>query len=291
MLEAYTFIETPYHTSDVRAAIQPTRGRNADGTPKVMNHTNDEMVDCLEQHCSGIVDQSYLDAFRKLDRAVFLDWDHVSEERKAKVFTPYTFLACVFAEGQTVPAANLILSSLVNLDIQPGQNMLEIGAGSGYFASLMASVAGEGSHIYTTEISPTLLQRAKKAVANSGLDDKVTVLPANASELGSPEYGPFDRIVTTLSAYDENQVSQLLDQLKNGGLMQISVIALRDGECVKPWIPGDRLLREDMVVADASKGFAYVIPYNFRKNGNVVEYSFDNKVDLEKRTGSGPLFQ
>lgn len=294
MLEKYTFIETEYPSHPVSKAIVPTRGRNPDGSPRFHNNTNDEMVNALEEACKEInIDEKFYDAFRRLDRAIFIEWGNVPEEHKKNVGnSSYNFLACVFGNGQTVPPANTLLKSLILMDFQPKQNILEIGAGSGYYACLAAQVFGEGSHIYTTEIIPEFVDRATKAVERSGLSDKITVLQAKPEILGYPENGPYDKIVTTVACSSEKHLADLVEQLAIDGTLNNTIMGLYDGKNIKPWLPGDKISLDNLLMSDPSKGFAYVISYKFTKrDANVIEFSYENNIDLEKRTGAGPFFR
>ncbi|MFP4567354.1 MAG: methyltransferase domain-containing protein [Candidatus Woesearchaeota archaeon] len=254
------------------------------------------MVRSLEDACRDInIDPKFFDAFRELDRASFIDWDNVPQIHKDNVGnSPYNFLACVFGEGQTVPAANMLLNSLVLMDFQPNQKILEIGAGSGYYACLAAKVAGKNSHIISTEIVPEFVERAKDTVSKHKLSDKVTVVPAFKNVLGSPENGPYDRIVTTVACSKEKHLINMLDQLKVGGVLSNSIIGLYDLSRTKiePWRPGMSISEDKLLLSDASKDFAYITSYKFTKlNEKTVQYSLKNNMDLEKRTGAGPYFK
>ena len=294
MLDKYTFIETEYPSHPVSEAITSTRGRNLDGTPKIHNYTNDDMVDALEEACKDInLDKNFYDAFRRLDRAKFIDWDNVSEEHKENVGnSPYSFLACVFGKGQTVPAANILLTSLVLMDFQPEQRILEIGAGSGYYASLAATVAGEESHLYTTEIIPEFVEKARNVIEQSNLSKNITVLQANPEILGSPENGTYDRIVTTVACSKEKHLSDILNQLSVNGIASNSVVGLYDGERIEQWMPGNKIAQDKILMSDQSKGFAYVVKYRFTKRENdVIEFSMKDDINIEKKTGAGPYFR
>jgi protein-L-isoaspartate(D-aspartate) O-methyltransferase len=296
MLKKYKFVKTEYPYHLVSEAIKSTRGRNPDGTPKIHNTTNDEMVDSLEKACEGLdIDLKYFNAFRELDRAVFIDWNNVPQKHKDNVGnSPYNFLACVFGEGQTVPAANMLLTSLVLMDFKPNQKILEIGAGSGYYASLAAKVAGENSQIVSTEIIPEFVERARRAVKAHNLSDKVTIVPAFANILGSPENGPYDRIVTTVACSKERHLSDLLSQLKVGGVLSNSIIGLynENKQEIEPWRPGNNISQKNILISDPSKDFAYVVSYKFTKlNKNTIQYSVKNNINLERITGAGPYFK
>jgi protein-L-isoaspartate(D-aspartate) O-methyltransferase len=129
--------------------------------------------------------------------------------------------------GQTIPAPHMV--SIINqaLQLQVGQKVLEVGAGSGWHAATIAELVGpkdaprsEWGHVYTTEIVPTLAEQAKRNIMNTGYGDRVTIINADGSN-GYPEKAPYDRIVVTASVAEVPK--PLLEQLKTGGVMVIPV--------------------------------------------------------------------
>jgi protein-L-isoaspartate O-methyltransferase len=292
LLEKYNFRQAEFPLHPIQDAIKQTRGRDTEGNPKYINKTNKEMVQVLRESCKDIdVPEKFFQALEYCDRGFFIDWDNISEEIKEKVKSPYTFLACPFEDGQTVPAANLRLVSLVNNDFIPQQNILEIGAGSGYNAALIAHIVGEKGHVYSTEIRPNLVKRARSTIHSIGLGGIVDVLSASEKYLGAPEYGPYDRIITTVAATKEEHLDDLFSQLAIGGLLSCPVIALRDDGGIKPWIPGESLSPDLRVDSDPSKSFAYVSSYRFMKvSPDTIEYAVQMNCNLEKKTGAGPYF-
>jgi protein-L-isoaspartate(D-aspartate) O-methyltransferase len=105
------------------------------------------------------------------------------------------------------------------LELAEGHKVLEIGAGSGYNAAVMAELVGKSGHIYTVERLEPLVNFAKENLKETGYDN-VTVLLENGS-LGYPRYAPYDRIAVTCAAPDIPET--LLEQLKPGGIMVIPV--------------------------------------------------------------------
>jgi len=121
--------------------------------------------------------------------------------------------------GQTISAPHMVAIMCEILELAEGHKVLEIGAGSGYNAAVMAELVGKSGHIYTVERLEPLVNFAKKNLKETGYDN-VTVLLENGS-LGYPRYAPYDRIAVTCAAPDIPET--LLEQLKPGGIMVIPV--------------------------------------------------------------------
>jgi protein-L-isoaspartate(D-aspartate) O-methyltransferase len=90
------------------------------------------------------------------------------------------------------------------------EKVLEIGAGSGYMAALLASRA---QRVITLEIEPGLARIARENLQKAGILN-VEVRQADGSR-GLAAEGPFDAIVLSGSVHEVPQV--LLQQLKVGG--------------------------------------------------------------------------
>ena len=67
------------------------------------------------------------------------------------------------------------------LEIQPGDAVADIGAGSGWLSIEIAGLVGEAGHVFATELSPQRRDDIREAVAAAGLDN-VTVVEAGERE-------------------------------------------------------------------------------------------------------------
>lgn len=94
----------------------------------------------------------------------------------------------------------IVAEMLEQLGLQPGHRVLEIGAGSGYNAALMAHMVGEESRVVTVEIEQALVRRAREHLATAGFR-RVEVIHGDGG-LGYPEKSPYDRIVLTAGTPD-----------------------------------------------------------------------------------------
>ncbi len=119
--------------------------------------------------------------------------------------------------GQTISAPHMVAMMTEVLDPQPGDVVLEIGAGSGYHAAVIAEiVCSNGGHVYTIERIAPLAAFAQRNLAKAGYSHCVTVIIGDGSG-GLPELAPFNRIIITAAAPSVPKV--LLQQLSVGGTL------------------------------------------------------------------------
>lgn len=113
------------------------------------------------------------------------------------------------------------------LQLEVGNKVCEVGAGSGWHAATIAELVApsgaprsEYGHVCTIEIVQGLADFARKNIMKAGYGDRVTIINGDGS-LGFPEKAPYDRILVTAAAPDIPK--PLIDQLKSGGIMLIPV--------------------------------------------------------------------
>lgn len=156
------------------------------------------------------ISERVLDAMRRVPRHLFIpesEWKYA-----------YADYPLPIGWGQTISAPHMVAIMCNLLDIQDGMKVLEIGAGSGYHAAVMAVLAGSG-HVYAVEVIEGLAEFARGNLKKAGISN-VTVVTGDGS-LGLPEYAPYDRINVACAAPDI--LDTLTDQLKRGGKLVIPV--------------------------------------------------------------------
>jgi len=165
------------------------------------------LIEGLRQHN---IDERVLAAIGSVPRHLF-----VPENEKINAYADYPLpIGC----GQTISAPHMVAIMCDLLDIKDGMKILEIGAGSGYHAAVMAKLAGSG-HVYTVERIEALALSARDNLKKAGIKN-VTVIVEDGT-LGLPGFAPFDRI--SVAAAAPEILDTLTDQLKAGGKLVIPV--------------------------------------------------------------------
>ncbi len=136
---------------------------------------------------------------------------------KREDFVPAAYKDLAFADveiplgqGQTMLAPKMDARILQELSIRNTDNVLEIGAGSGYMAALIAAKA---EFVHTVEIDPVLVEMARKNLQHAGVVNVSVDLGDGAQ--GWPPYAPYDVIV--LSGSTPVLPDSILRDLKIGG--------------------------------------------------------------------------
>jgi protein-L-isoaspartate(D-aspartate) O-methyltransferase len=138
------------------------------------------------------------DAFRSVLRHLFLPGLPLEQ-----VYSDRAISAKQDPEGKWISSSSqpaIMAIMLEQLDLKPGQRVLEIGTGPGYNAALMAHVVGETGQVITVEIEEDLAQSARERLVKAGFG-QVQVLCADGG-YGVPGEAPFDRIILTAGAPD-----------------------------------------------------------------------------------------
>jgi protein-L-isoaspartate(D-aspartate) O-methyltransferase len=102
---------------------------------------------------------------------------------------------------------------LEQLDLHPGQRVLEIGAGTGYNAALMAHIVGGTGRVIAIDIDEDIVVDARAHVGAAGMTN-VEVVCGDGVD-GYPDAAPYDRIILTASAWDI--APAWITQLRRGG--------------------------------------------------------------------------
>ncbi|MFW5805463.1 MAG: protein-L-isoaspartate(D-aspartate) O-methyltransferase [Bacteroidales bacterium] len=158
----------------------------------------------IELHLKGrgITDTAVLRAMEEVDRTQF-----VPDDMKAMA---YQDSPLPIGRGQTISQPYIVAYMAQMLDLEPTDNVLEIGSGCGYNAAVISRIV---SHVYSIEIIEWLAKLARKNLKKSGITNTTTVF-GNGYK-GWPEKAPFDKIIlTAAAAYIPDT---LKNQLKTGG--------------------------------------------------------------------------
>ena len=172
----------------------------------------DAMVD-LQVARRGIRSTLVLDALRTVPREAFLPPDMAE--------FAYEDSPLPIAEQQTISQPYIVALMVEALRLRGGEDVLEIGTGSGYAAAVLARIA---KNVYTVERIGPLAQKAADVLARLGCSN-VHVLHADGTR-GWPDHAPYDAIVVAAGGPDVPP--SLKAQLKVGGRLVMPVGVERD---------------------------------------------------------------
>jgi protein-L-isoaspartate(D-aspartate) O-methyltransferase len=120
-----------------------------------------------------------------------------------EVYRPSDAIVTKRVDGVSVSSASapeVVAVMLEQLDPRPGDRVLEIGAGTGYNAALLAHLVGETGQVVTLDIDDDLVQGARAHLCAAGYS-QVEVVQADGA-LGSSDDSVYDRIILTVSSSD-----------------------------------------------------------------------------------------
>jgi protein-L-isoaspartate(D-aspartate) O-methyltransferase len=120
-----------------------------------------------------------------------------------EVYRPRDAIVIKRIDGVSVSSASapeVVALMLEQLDPRPGDRVLEIGAGTGYNAALLAHLVGENGYVVTLDIDEDLVLGAREHLRDAGYG-QVKVVQADGA-LGYPDEQTYDRIMLTVASRD-----------------------------------------------------------------------------------------
>ena len=96
--------------------------------------------------------------------------------------------------------ASLVARMLELLGLSEGMKILEVGAGTGYNAALLAEIVGDQRLVVTVDVLEDVVDQTRRLLAGAGYP-QIRVLLRDGFE-GAAEQAPFDRIVATVGCSD-----------------------------------------------------------------------------------------
>jgi protein-L-isoaspartate(D-aspartate) O-methyltransferase len=141
--------------------------------------------------------QGVEEAFRTVPRQVFLPGVPIDKVYSDEAI-PTKFLNDLPISSSSQPTIMAVM--LEQLGLEPGHRVLEIGAGTGYNAALMAHIVGNTGQVVTIDIDQDLVIRAREYVSAAGFS-RVEVVCGDGG-LGYPSAAPYDRVILTVGAWD-----------------------------------------------------------------------------------------
>nr|WP_238342452.1 methyltransferase, FxLD system [Actinopolymorpha rutila] len=143
-------------------------------------------------------DQRVADALTTVPRHLFLPGVPAAEAYADEAVVTRRDAEGTATSSSSQPAIMAIM--LEQLDVRPGHRVLEIGAGTGYNAALLAHLVGPTGSVTTIDLQPDVTDAARDALVAAGYA-RVRVVCGDGA-LGVPDDAPYDRMIVTAGAWD-----------------------------------------------------------------------------------------
>ena len=156
----------------------------------------------------GINNKNVLNALNSVPRHLFMDPGLISHS--------YKNMAYPIDSGQTISQPYTVAFQTELINCKEGDEVLEIGTGSGYQAAILSYL---GFDVFTIERNITLFKKSSLIFKNLSIKVKKNLL--GDGYLGIADSAPFDAIIVTAAAKEIPK--NLMNQLKVGGRMVIPI--------------------------------------------------------------------
>jgi protein-L-isoaspartate(D-aspartate) O-methyltransferase len=206
--------EPPEPPPDTAGEAAPNAQRSAADLAAESARLRQQLVDQLKARDvlhSAALEQALL----RVPRELFLP-EIAEREGLERIYADEAIVTRRSSQGAPISsssAPSMMAIMIEQLDLRPGLRVLEIGAGTGYNAALLAELVGDPAAVVTIEIELDVAEQARRNLASAGYG-AITVLCADGVE-GAPSLALFDRIELTVAADDI--APAWMDQLAPGG--------------------------------------------------------------------------
>ncbi len=167
------------------------------------------LVDLLAE-AGHVRTERVAEAFRTVPRHLFLPG-----VEPADAYADEAIVTKRQSDGLPISSSSqpaIMAEMLEQLDVEPGQRVLEIGTGTGYNAALLAYLVGTTGAVTTLDIDTDLVEQARGQLQAAGVTGVNAVCADGAA--GWPGGAPYDRVIVTAAAWDVEPawVGQLADR-------------------------------------------------------------------------------
>lgn len=179
-----------------------------------------------------IKDRKVIEAFKRVPREKFIKKGYKDEA--------YGDYPLSIGHGQTISQPTTVMVMTQALELKKGDNVLEVGTGSGYQAAIISNIVGQNGKVTSTEILPELAKFAQDNIKKLNLKN-TKIINCDGSK-GYQKESPYDKIIITAAC--PKIPKPLVNQLKENGIIIAPVGDLNEQVMVKARKKGSQLIEE-----------------------------------------------
>lgn len=169
-------------------------------------------------------------AFSEVPRELFIP-EAVADGGLEAVYRDEAYVTKKDPRGMALSSSSqpgMMASMLELLELEPGQRVLEIGAGTGYNAALLSRIVGPSGRVVTIDVDPEIAARADRALRDVSAAVEVAV---GDGRLGVAKGAPYDRIIVAASA--DAIPRAWFEQLEDGGRLVVPLRLEPDADAIE----------------------------------------------------------
>lgn len=184
---------------------------------KDSQHLWNEMLNSMRQNGAFISD-GVESAFSAIPRHLFLPDMALEDVYTDRALGVKTDASGLLTSSSSQPSMMAVM--LNQLQLQAGDNVLEIGTATGYNAAIMQHIIGDSGTVTSIEIDHHLAQKAQVNLGRAKMS-RVSVVNADGSQGYSPR-AAYDHIVSTVGVWDVP--SAWFNQIKPQGTVVVPIV-------------------------------------------------------------------
>lgn len=177
-----------------------------------------------------------IEAFREIKREDFMP-EEIKKLAEVNEALP-------IGEGQTISQPLVVAFMIEKLKVSEGDNVLDIGSGSGWTTGILSYLVGKRGRVTALEVVPELKEFGERNVSKYNFIKKgITRFVLADGTKGFKKEAPFDRMLVSAAVQGEIPPAWK-EQLKEGGIIAASVrnsiwvLEKKEGEFKKEEYPG-----------------------------------------------------
>ncbi len=182
-------------------------------SPNTPDEYRKALVAELKQQ-EGLLDSTLESAFLAVPRHLFLPDEPLDVAYSDQAIPIKRESDGTVLSSSSQPSMMAIM--LRQLRLRKGDNVLEIGAGTGYNAAVMQTIVGERGNVTSVELDNLLAQRASTNLQKARLGSAINIVSADGA-MGYAPRAAYDRIIATVAVWDIPPA--WVKQLKHDGVM------------------------------------------------------------------------